>query len=421
MLAHQSAYSSHLATDTNCDQIASPMPYGGAASFLPSPSFRPPEPNDKDRPRLNGLPRGFGRLMLPFLTLCISSLSFSRVFGSRIAVRMLFPLALRECDGVRGCCCRVSPTCVLDLRLGLRVGAPDVKFVGLGGRGLGGRGLGSGSGRDVSVGDTGEVIGVEDAMVPPTPVLPTAELILRGAFRVIEHTTGARLVVGLVNAGLCGEPIAMTNGMLTFDATLNLRSGVVGDWIGTCPPVLDAVDPARGRIIAGDIGGGEVAVLSRMSCANDGATTRTLEELELARCRGDWTTCATGSDVWWIASAKTSTCGAGGGLLVVEVGLLENLNRPKRGRCGRSGVDLLLTASGADADRPRCIAAFIISADSPLLCIITSCSGVLGAVYSRSKDSLMLRWVSCRCGIAEFPGGRLVRSSPKLSWSDDET
>jgi hypothetical protein len=42
----------------------------------------------------NGLPNGLGIPMLAFLTLC-ASLSFS-LFGKRIAVRTLLPLALRE-------------------------------------------------------------------------------------------------------------------------------------------------------------------------------------------------------------------------------------------------------------------------------------------------------------------------------------
>lgn len=90
--------------------------------------------------------------------------------------------------------------------------------------------FGGGSGLETPVGEVGDVTGVEDAIVPPTPALDIDELILRGAFRVIEHAVGGMLVggmlvVGVMRAGLCGEPIAMTNGIFDPEATLNLHSG----------------------------------------------------------------------------------------------------------------------------------------------------------------------------------------------------
>ena len=175
-------------------------------------------PVEADRSIPKGLPKGLGILMLSFLILCASSFSFSRFFGNRIAVRILLPLTLRECDGVRGGRGAWS-SCFLE-KLNLRVCTAGVDDTGLVGCGFGG-----GSGLETSVGEVGDVMGVEDAIVPPTPDLDTDELILRGAFRVIEHGVGGMPVVGVMRAGLCGEPIAMTNGILDAEATLSLRSG----------------------------------------------------------------------------------------------------------------------------------------------------------------------------------------------------
>ena len=101
----------------------------------------------------------------------------------------------------------------------MRVGAAGATAVGLVVIGLRG-----GSRHEISVGEMGDVTGVEDAMVPPTPVRDVV-LILSGAFLVIEHDVGGMLAAGEMRAGLCGEPIAMTNGMLELDPVLNLRSG----------------------------------------------------------------------------------------------------------------------------------------------------------------------------------------------------
>ena len=76
-----------------------------------------------------------------------------------------------------------------------------------------------------SFGEMGEVTGVEDAMVPPTPVREVVGLIFSGAFLVMEHDVGGMLPTGETRAGLCGEPIAITNGILELDAPLKLRSG----------------------------------------------------------------------------------------------------------------------------------------------------------------------------------------------------
>lgn len=100
--------------------------------------------------------------MLSFLILCMrSSLSFD--FGSRIAVRILLPLTFRECEGVRGGRGACS-SCFLD-KLNMRVGFAAVIFD-------------SGSGRELSVGEVGDVTGVNEAIVPPTPIRDVGGTIL---------------------------------------------------------------------------------------------------------------------------------------------------------------------------------------------------------------------------------------------------
>jgi hypothetical protein len=75
-----------------------------------------------------------------------------------------------------------------------------------------------GEANDISVGD----MGVEEAIVPPTPTRDVTGTILRGA--------GVGDVLGMrcMRAGLCGDPIDMTKGMLELDAVLSLRDGVEG-------------------------------------------------------------------------------------------------------------------------------------------------------------------------------------------------
>ena len=89
----------------------------------------------------------------------------------------------------------------------------------------------------VSVGDTGEDNGVELAMVPPTPVLLVGDCnfgkvaVVAAApavdaletLPVIEQAEGGTVVVGVMRAGLCGEPMAITKGMLLPEPTLSLR------------------------------------------------------------------------------------------------------------------------------------------------------------------------------------------------------
>lgn len=67
-----------------------------------------------------------------------------------------------------------------------------------------------------SLGETGDVTGVVDAIVPPTPMREVTGMILSGWFRVMEH--------GVTKAGLCGDPMAITKGILELDAALPLRS-----------------------------------------------------------------------------------------------------------------------------------------------------------------------------------------------------
>lgn len=149
-------------------------------------------------------------------------------------MRILPPLTLREWEGVFGGVGTAS-SCFSD-KLSLRAGIEDAMGVDLVVAGLEG-----GSGHAILVGEIGEVMSVEDAMVPPTPVRGVAELIFIGAFLVIEHDVGAVMAVGAIRAGLCGEPIAMTKGMLELDAALNLRSGDKGNSFDAC----GIVEPAE--------------------------------------------------------------------------------------------------------------------------------------------------------------------------------
>jgi hypothetical protein len=191
-------------------------------------------------------------LMLSFLALC-AIYSFSLVFGILIAVRILLPLALRECEGVRGG--RGSSCSCFLVTLKLRVSG-------------------------------GKPTGVDDAMVPPTPAREVASgLILRGAYLVIEHGVGSMLVAGVMRAGLCGEPMAMTNGTLELEAALSFRSEGENDRIGVSA-ALDPADIARERSVAGGRGGGELAMLIRMSSFSGGGTMRTVDALDTVRDLG---------------------------------------------------------------------------------------------------------------------------------------
>jgi hypothetical protein len=86
-------------------------------------------------------------------------------------------------------------------------------------------GLSGGSSINMSVGETGDVTGVDDAMVPPTPMRDVTGVILSGAFRVIEHDVGGIVATGVTSAGLCGDPMPIIKGMLELDAPLNFGSG----------------------------------------------------------------------------------------------------------------------------------------------------------------------------------------------------
>jgi hypothetical protein len=73
--------------------------------------------------------------------------------------------------------------------------------------------------------EMGELTVAEDAMVQLTPLRELGGVTLSGAFRVIEQTVGSTAADGVIRAGLCGEPMAMTKGMLEVDAVFSLRSG----------------------------------------------------------------------------------------------------------------------------------------------------------------------------------------------------
>lgn len=114
---------------------------------------------------------------------------------------MLPPLRLLVCVGVVG----ESFSCFLNERLSLRL-CPV---------GAGGAAVGISSALLVLVGDAR---GVEEAIVPLSPVLEVANEFFCG------RVTGL-FFAATAMAGLCGEPMAMTKGMAVLDEALSLRSG----------------------------------------------------------------------------------------------------------------------------------------------------------------------------------------------------
>jgi hypothetical protein len=114
----------------------------------------------------------------------------------------------------------------------------------------------------------------DDAIVPPTPARDVFVLILRGAFRVMAQEESGMVIAGSMRAGLCGEPMAMTKGVLELDAVLGLRSS--GEESGSRGEGMEVFRGWRG-----------VAMMLRVSC---GGGTRMLEALEVLREIGG--TCA---------------------------------------------------------------------------------------------------------------------------------
>lgn len=82
----------------------------------------------------------------------------------------------------------------------------------------------------------GDVTGVVDAIVLPMPVRRVGEITLR--LPVVEHGLGDTVVGDDMRAGLCGDPMAMTKGILELDAVLGLRDGNAA---------AELVDPSRDR------------------------------------------------------------------------------------------------------------------------------------------------------------------------------
>jgi hypothetical protein len=94
-------------------------------------------------------------------------------------------------------------------------------------------------------------MGVDDAIVPPTPTRD----VMSGGRRVGGGDAG------LETAGLWGEPMDLTKGMLEVDAALSLRSGGDASWFDVFA-VVELTDPVRDRRMAGAAGEAELAVLS---------------------------------------------------------------------------------------------------------------------------------------------------------------
>ena len=154
--------------------------------------------------------------MLSFLTCIPFSFSLALVFVHRIAVRILPPLRLLEWVGVVG----NSSSCFLNDKLSLRLCpvAAGEDCVGIG--------------EELPI-LVGEDRGVEDAIVPSMPALDVTEEDL------CKRVTGWFLAATAI-AGLCGEPIAITKGILVLDVPLTLRSVLDDD---DCRLLLNALDP----------------------------------------------------------------------------------------------------------------------------------------------------------------------------------
>jgi hypothetical protein len=70
--------------------------------------------------------------------------------------------------------------------------------------------------------EAGEVMGVNDAIVPLIPVREVGDnTMLSGALRVIEQLVESIAVYGAMRAGLCGNSVSMTKSV--DEAVLSLR------------------------------------------------------------------------------------------------------------------------------------------------------------------------------------------------------
>lgn len=172
-----------------------------------------------------------------------------------------------------------SWSCFLD-KLRLRVSGASASRMGFVVLGLGG-----GSTSDASHGESGRQMGVDDAMVPPTPAREVATgVILRGAYLVIEHGVGSIVVAGVIKAGLCGEPMAMTKGILELEAALSFRSEGADSRIGSA--LLEPAEPARARLVTKICGGGVLAMLLRITVWAGGDTMRMVDASDTGRDMG---------------------------------------------------------------------------------------------------------------------------------------
>jgi hypothetical protein len=187
------------------------------------------------------------------------------------------------------------------------------------------------AGLEVSVGDVRELIGAEDAIVPPTPALDIAGSTDGAGLPVMEYGFRVIEVVEATIGRLCGDGIPMTKGvLLAVDPVLMFRCGEER-WVFA---VLELADPARGR---GEKG----------------------ERMPVYEPRGRWLNGVGESEVLreWarsgelrIASAKTSMRGGVENPIARSAGDSYN---PYCGRGGRSGISFHLFGSGSEDDRPR--------------------------------------------------------------------
>jgi len=162
---------------------------------MPFPHFP-----DVERSMAKGLASGVGWLMLSLRDLPFPFMK-SILAGKLIAWRIELALTLREWFGVVvldreaavGAAKPAPASLSFDETLALRLGGLEdglddgsevLKYVCL----------------EASVGDVGDVTGVVDAMVPPTPILSDGET--NFSFPVIEQTVGGTAGTALISAGL---------------------------------------------------------------------------------------------------------------------------------------------------------------------------------------------------------------------------
>lgn len=223
---------------------------------------------------------------------------------------------------------------------------------------------------------------------------------------------------GVIRAGLCGDPMPITNGILEAEALLSFRSGGDAVEMGLLE-VLDPVELALGRSMTGAIGDGGFMGTSPSSLPGTGGACCTLDVLELFREREGRNALVCSFKDRFSASARTSVRGGLDGPGVAVRRRRGNSKRPYRGRGGLSGIALPTLESGKDAERSLpCIASFTPNFDTSSSSPVGS-TDMLTVAYEATVDSLILRRVLCLCGDAGVFKGKFVNKSPSFPRSGD--